>query len=134
MIVIISHPRDEHATRVSELLRRRGHASLLLDLSNLPAQGALAIDYARPEDPRVSYLDASGESADLSGARSIWWRRPQAPSVEGVGDADTRAFAFNEWQEALNGMWAILDCPWMNPPHHDEIAARKLYQLKIAAS
>ena len=91
----------------------------------------MTIDYGRGESPRLSYGN-NGHSIDLSKAKSVWWRRPQSPDLAAVGNDDVYAFAQNEWQEALNGMWQLVDAPWMNPPARDEVASRKALQLRVA--
>ena len=35
--------------------------------------------------------------------------------------------------EALHGVYALLDCPWMNPPQADERASHKALQLRVAS-
>jgi glutathione synthase/RimK-type ligase-like ATP-grasp enzyme len=37
-----------------------------------------------------------------------------------------------ECLSALQGLWSLLDCHWVNDPSRDEIGARKAYQLRIA--
>jgi glutathione synthase/RimK-type ligase-like ATP-grasp enzyme len=132
MIVVISHPNDPHAAHVLDLLRADGEETLLLDLSDLPDKASLTIDYDHGGAQQLRYR--LGEiDTDLAEARSVWWRRPQAPVPNGVTDFDVRMFTLNEWQEALNGAWQMIDAPWMNPPARDEVAARKALQLKIAS-
>jgi glutathione synthase/RimK-type ligase-like ATP-grasp enzyme len=133
VIVIISHPQDLHALRVRELLEAGGHPVLLLNLTDLPDRGRLTLDYQDRRLGRIEYtLDGTG-AVDLTRARSVWWRRPQSPNLAQLADPDVYAFTHNEWQEAINGLWQVLDAPWMNPPAKDEVAGRKLLQLKRAA-
>lgn len=132
MIVVISHPNDPHAAHVLDLLRADGEETLLLDLSDLPDRASLTIDYDHGAAQQLHYRLGEIE-VDLAEATSVWWRRPQAPLPAGVTDFDVRAFTLNEWQEALNGLWLLMDAPWMNPPALDEIAARKALQLKVAS-
>jgi glutathione synthase/RimK-type ligase-like ATP-grasp enzyme len=132
MIVVISHSKDPHALYVLDLLRADGEETLLLDLSDLPDRASLTIDYDHGGAPQLR--SRLGETdTDLAEARSVWWRRPQAPLPAGVTDFDVRLFTLNEWQEALNGAWQMIDAPWMNPPARDEVAARKALQLKVAS-
>jgi glutathione synthase/RimK-type ligase-like ATP-grasp enzyme len=132
MIVVISYPEDPHATRVIGLLEEGQHEVLLLTLSDLPTRATLTIDYADPVAPALEYrLD--GRSIDLGAVGSVWWRRPQVPDPSSVTDFDARMFTANEWNEALNGLWQLIDAPWMNPPHRDEVAGRKAHQLRVAS-
>lgn len=131
MILAVSHPDDPHAARVLELLRRAGHDALLFDLTDLP-EATISFDYGNNGTPKLEYR-RNGTTVDLSQARSAWWRRPQAPKLHAVsGDPDVLAFVHNEWQEAINGLWQLLDARWMNPPAVDEVASRKALQLRVA--
>jgi glutathione synthase/RimK-type ligase-like ATP-grasp enzyme len=133
VIVIISHPNDPHAARVMELLRADGEPVLLLDISDLPARASLSVEYRNGGVGRIDYRTDSAGVWDLTRARSVWWRRPQAPDLHAVSDAHVLAFTHNEWQEAINGLWQLIGAPWMNPPAKDEVAGRKALQLKLAS-
>jgi glutathione synthase/RimK-type ligase-like ATP-grasp enzyme len=133
VILVISHPGDPHATRVTDDLRAGGHEVLLLDLSSLPEKAALTIDYADPCRPALEYRPADGPPVDLGKVHAVWWRRPQVADLSGVTDFDARVFTANEWNEAINGLWLLLDVPWCNPPGLDEAAGRKAWQLRVAA-
>lgn len=133
MIIAVSHPDDPHAARVLTLLGRAGHETLLLDLSDLPARATLTFDYGtNGSAPHVEYRK-DGATADLARAQSAWWRRPQAPELASVaGDEKVLAFVHNEWNEAIHGLYELMDIPWMNPPAVDEVASRKALQLRVA--
>ncbi len=133
MILVVSHPGDPHAAHVIDVLRAGGHEVLLLDLSELPGRAALTIDYADPRRPALEYRPADGPPVDLGNVHAVWWRRPQVADVSEVSDFDTRMFTANEWNEAINGLWLLLDVPWCNPPDRDEIAGRKAWQLRVAS-
>ncbi len=119
--------------RVLDLLRARGCDTLLLDLSDLPARATITLDYGDGKEPRLEYQVEGQGAFHLQHAKAVWWRRPQAPLLASVSDPDVHAFTHNEWQEALGGLWQLIDAPWMNPPARDEVAARKALQLRIAA-
>lgn len=133
MIVVVSFPDDPHATRVMGELRSRGKDVLLLDLSDLPAKATLTLDYEDRTRPRLEYRNGTGRAVDLASAGAVWWRRPQAANVGGVGDFDARVFAAGEWREATAGLWELMPARWMNPPAADEVASHKAYQLRVAA-
>jgi len=119
--------------RVADLLRADGEPVLLFDLSDLPQRAKVTVEYRNGGVGRLEYSVDGAGVFDLAHARSVWWRRPQAPDLTAVSDANNYAFTFNEWQEAINGLWQLIDAPWMNPPAKDEVAGRKALQLKIAA-
>ncbi|MEK6373088.1 MAG: MvdC/MvdD family ATP grasp protein [Acidobacteriota bacterium] len=132
MIIAVSHPDDPHAVRVLDVLRRAGHETLLLNLADLPERAALTFDYDSAARPQILYTNGHGP-LDLGHTRSAWWRRPQSPNLGAVSDQQVFQFTYQEWQEALNGLWQLLDVPWMNPPALDEVAGRKAFQLRIAS-
>jgi hypothetical protein len=73
-----------------------------------------------------------GELA-LDACKAIWWRRPQTPAVSPlIGSASHRMFATNEIHEALTGLWYATEAFWINDPVRDQVAHRKVYQLRIA--
>jgi glutathione synthase/RimK-type ligase-like ATP-grasp enzyme len=133
MIVVISHLDDPHAVWVIERLRERGEDVVLLDLADLPARASLTVDFDDCACGRPRLVLRKGEEVrDLSTARSVWWRRPQAVDLRMITDPDVHVFTAGEWHEAVQGLWQLIDAPWMNPPAHDDTASRKLLQLQIA--
>ena len=134
MIVVISHLGDPHAVRVTEALRGAGEDVVLLDLSELPASASFTVDFdvCRRCRPALRYRTASGEQRDLAEARSVWWRRPQGVDLSQIRDPNVHTFTAGEWDEAVHGLWQLIDAPWMNPPAKDSVAARKLLQLQVA--
>ncbi len=133
MILVISHPADRHAVVVMERLAAHGADAVLLDLADLPDRATITIDYEDPVEPRV-LADMSGHgSIDLSAATAVWWRRPQAPVLDAITDRDMFGFSHGEWHEALNGVYQLLGCPWMNDPIRNEVASRKALQLTVAS-
>ena len=132
MIVVVSHAEDPHAQRVIELLDAAGHEVLLLDLAELPDRATLTLDYDHGAGERLE-LGRAGGTVDLGQATAVWWRRPQAASPSTITDPDVMAYTMNEWQEAINGLWQLLDARWVNDPVRDDVAARKALQLRVAA-
>lgn len=133
MILIISHLADEHATRVLGHLGRGGANTLLFDTSRYPREIRLDIDHRAGASPAL-FVVVDGVRHDLAAVRSVWWRRPQPFGLdEAMSDGDDRSFAYGECHAAIMGLWSCLDAHWVNNPERDEVAARKAYQLKVAA-
>jgi glutathione synthase/RimK-type ligase-like ATP-grasp enzyme len=105
----------------------------VFDLADLPDRATLSIDYDDPSSPRVLADLAERGTADLTEATAVWWRRPQAPSLEAIVDQDAFGFSHGEWHEATNGVYQLIACPWMNQPVRNEVASRKAVQLALAA-
>jgi glutathione synthase/RimK-type ligase-like ATP-grasp enzyme len=132
LVLVVSHPHDPHACDVVARIEQRGSRLVLFDTGRLPRETLLTVHH----DPLRGWSAAAkvdGPVIDLAEVRSVWWRRPQAIQVDAaVGAPDDRAFAFGEIHAQLAGLWACLDARFVNDPGHDERAARKLWQLKIA--
>lgn len=133
MILVISHEQDPHADRVIQHLRADGQEVLLFNLTELPDRATLTIDYNCCGSPRIDFTRRTGETFALNEVRSVWWRRPQVPDLASVTDPQVNLFTANEWSEAINGLWQLLDARWMNDPTLDDAASRKARQLRLAA-
>jgi glutathione synthase/RimK-type ligase-like ATP-grasp enzyme len=133
VILVISHEQDPHADRVIRHLREKGENVLLFNLTELPDRATITIDYNCCGKPRIDFARVSGETFDLTQVRSVWWRRPQVPDLASVTDPQINLFTANEWNEAINGLWQLLDARWMNDPTRDDAASRKARQLRVAA-
>ena len=133
MILVISHEQDPHADRVIRHLREAGQEVFLFNLTELPDRATLTIDYNCCGKPRIEVSRSSGETFALDEVRSVWWRRPQVPDLSSVTDPNVNLFTANEWNEAINGLWQLLDARWMNDPVRDDAASRKARQLRLAA-
>lgn len=134
MILVVSHPADEHARAVRRALRLRGVPSRLLDLSRFPTELSLTIR-AGPgrEEAGPILAPRRGRPLRLDDVRTIWWRRP-LPFVlhdELRGD-QRRISAWREAREAFAGMWQSLDVRWVNHPLREEAATHKAWQLALA--
>lgn len=130
MIVVVSHPADDHASGVLAALARLGHPAVLVDTARFPTDLALTQRFgAGPPDWR---LRVDGTTLDLGTCRAAWWRRPQSFDLHPGIDADVATWTYTECHEAIAGMWAALDATWVNPPALDEAAHHKPYQLAVA--
>ncbi len=133
MILIISHLADEHATEVLKHLGRTGANFLLFDTARFPREIRLNIGHRTYARSTLSAV-VDGVQRDLTTVKTVWWRRPQPFGIDKtMTGGDDRNFAFGECQAAIMGLWSCLDAHWINNPEHDEVAARKAYQLKVAA-
>jgi glutathione synthase/RimK-type ligase-like ATP-grasp enzyme len=133
VILVISHEQDPHAVRVIGHLRASGREVLLLNLAELPDRASLSIAYNGAGRPRIDYVRADGSSHALDRASAVWWRRPQVPDLASIADPQVGLFTANEWNEAINGLWQLLDARWMNSPTCDDAASRKARQLRVAS-
>lgn len=133
MILVISHKNDNEATAVLQELSRMNADASLLDLAEFPQEMQINISY--DEDLKHQYILSrqSQPEIDLSECHVVWWRRPQPfvmyPELKNV---EYQNFAYNESNEAFLGMWESINTFWVNHPTRDEVAHRKVLQLRIA--
>ena len=133
MIAVVSYPDDLHAQAVMTHLREADVPVVLFDLADLPDRATLTIGYENGGSPWLEYRHEDAPPLDLGTVRSVWWRRPRAADPTSISDPHALLFAANEWQEAIGGLWQLLDAKWVNDPVRDEVAARKALQLRVAA-
>ncbi len=133
MIVVVSSPDDEHGQVVlREIAHRRG-TGRLLDLARFPRELRLSLHFEAAGRRHFLLRSSQDEPLVLSDVRVIWWRRPQPFQVDpSIQRPSHRGFAYSESMEAMAGLWQALDVFWVNHPTRDEVAARKVYQLRVA--
>jgi glutathione synthase/RimK-type ligase-like ATP-grasp enzyme len=130
MILIVSHPADDHAAGVLVALKRRGQAAVLVDTARFPNDVALTQSF---ENERQHYeLQVGGQHIDLSECGAAWWRRPLPFTLAPGLAPEVASFTYSECQEAVSGLWSALDIHWVNPPALDDVAHHKPYQLAVA--
>lgn len=131
MILVVSHPADEHAGAVSAALAHRRHPAVLVDTARFPSEASLTQSFGA--NGASFKLAVDGRTVDLGACGSGWWRRPQPFTLhEGIA-SDVSSFTYTECHEAFAGLWAALGINWVNRPDLDEVAHHKPYQLAAAA-
>ena len=131
MILIISHSSDVHTQQVARALERRGHTPFLLDFSRFPSKSSIRFDFGRRHDKQLH--DAEWGDADLCQVRAVWWRRPQPFDIpQEMAHPLYRMFATAEAREVFGGLSGLLDAQWINVPERDDLAHRKVFQLRTA--
>ena len=130
MILVVSHPADEHAGAVIAALARRRHPALLLDTARFPIEASLTQSFG--VNGGGYKLSVDGRTVDLGACGSGWWRRPQPFTLHQGIASDVSNFAYTECHEAFAGLWAALGINWVNRPDLDEVAHHKPYQLAAA--
>jgi glutathione synthase/RimK-type ligase-like ATP-grasp enzyme len=131
VILVVSHPADDHAVGVLAVLERGGHPAVLVDTAQFPRHASLTQRFGRGQSRFDLCVD--GQHVELGACKTAWWRRPQPFTLHDGIAPDVASFAYTECHEAVAGLWAALDLTWVNPPGLDEIAHHKPYQLAVAA-
>lgn len=131
MILIISHPDDDHLVPVLDEIARLGHRAVVLDTATLPRTSTVTADHAATDSWRLRLPD--GTAVELGECRSGWWRRARPPEIDrGITDPAVAAWTANEVYEALSGFWDALPIHWVSPPRVIEQTMMKTWQLPAA--
>jgi hypothetical protein len=131
VILIVSHTDDDHAMGVLAVLERARHPTALVDTAQYPSNASLTQSFTGAKPSYV--LETGGRTIDLGDCHCAWWRRPQPFTLEPGIALDAASFAYTECHEAIAGLWPSLEATWVNPPHFDEVAHHKPYQLATAS-
>lgn len=132
MILIISHPSDAHTQQVTRVLVERGVEPFLLDFSHFTSQSSIKLNFEGNFCEFVFHDNAWGK-VDFKTVKSVWWRRPQQFCIPSeILDPHHRMFAMSEARELFGGLSGFLDAYWMNVPERDDLAHRKVFQLRLA--
>ncbi len=130
MILIISHNDDDHAVSVMEKLKQRKQNFHLLDLADFPINSELSCSYL---DVNRFSMKIKNKFIELNETKVAWWRRPNGITIhKEIQNNEDIQFAFNESYLAISGLWNSLECAWVNNPSFDDVASKKVYQLKLA--
>ncbi len=129
MILIVSFENNEHVEKVRQHLRSE---HVLVDVAWFPSRMQLnAYAGSTMDDLFLDLPDRRRIALNEVGA--VWYRRIRPLGIDSaLTDETARLFAWSEANEALLGAWYAMDCFWMNPPTADEMALRKVYQLRKA--
>jgi hypothetical protein len=131
VILIVSFVDNEHVEEVRQYLHR---AHVVVDAAWFPTRMTLvATAHDGQSDLRLCL--PSGDDVDLATVGAVWYRRIRPYELHpDLADETSRLFAWSECQEAMLGVWYSMSCFWMNPPLGDEVALRKIHQLRLAQS
>jgi len=129
-VLIVTSKFDPHADSVIPLLRARGCGVFRLNTDDFHAD----ITLAATGDGAWDIADRWGHRlAFPAGARSAWWRKPVDPAPPAaIGDPGGRALVVEETREVIDALAADHRVRWVNNPHDNARARRKLPQLRHA--
>lgn len=129
LILIVSFLDNEHVLQVTQHLKME---HVVVDVAWFPSQMQLNA-YAGGSIDTIFFDLPSGQRVPLDEVGAVWYRRVRPMSIDAaLTDETARIFSWSESNEAILGVWYAMDCFWMNPPTADEMALRKVYQLRVA--
>jgi RimK-like ATP-grasp domain len=134
-VLILSSPKDVHSQAVEKHLAELGlqvvywrPQKLLTDSKltlNLTMDGARCqIQFNNDEHQLISL--------PLEQIKSVWLRRPGLVKAKAMPEAWIERLAEQESSRALEGVFRLLPCFWVNVPEKQNEAMLKVYQLEVA--
>lgn len=132
MILIVSTERDLHADVVQRELEQRGAEYLRFDTEKYPTKIQLEQNFKTSGWNGFLYCK-DGRKVNIASIQAVYYRRPATSLIDpAVSNADARKVAEAQCEEALQGLWRMLDCYWLSHPLAIRHAGNKVYQLSIA--
>lgn len=127
LLLVVTTRDDLTADEVIVELRRRGAAYVRFNTEDYPT--AVTIRWMADGD---TTLRIGGREYNADDFHTVWYRRPVPPVLPETLDPDLIAWAKDEAQEALDGLWRTLPARWVNHPDADALAECKPEQLRTA--
>lgn len=131
-IVIITHSRDVHADRVSEILKNRGAPLFRIDLDCFPRDYHLSLMLAGDRWKGEIYCERTRKMLDSRQVRSVWMRKSADFAFSAELSRQEQIFANDEANHLLLGWLNSLDSFFMSHPVSLRAAGWKCEQLARA--
>ncbi|HEY7416804.1 MAG TPA: hypothetical protein VH593_16580, partial [Ktedonobacteraceae bacterium] len=117
-IVIVTSMHDSHADSIIMMLQEMGHEPVRLNIDDLPLNTTLVLGFENGSTMwkgSISIL-TNNRTIDVEAIRSIWWRRPGAFGLPMDLSEQENAFASDEIDHVLRGLWGSLkdECYWIS--------------------
>ena len=130
--LIIGQSPDPHIERVKSHLEEKGKPVLFIDRYKLTNH--ISISYS-DIIPSVRFIDEQGKQIDSVSIDKVWWRLKPYLFFEhsGVQALPFEKFRQREWVSVLSSLESLMPaCDWMNSPKMQQLASKKVRQLKLA--
>jgi glutathione synthase/RimK-type ligase-like ATP-grasp enzyme len=132
-VLIVTCKEDPHSDVVIRKMNEIGVPLLRLNSEDFPKETVVSVqlDHADRWTGSFQFIH-SKRTLQFDDLRSIWYRRPESHSFQDGLTEYEAAFATQETQHFMQGIWAQLDCFWMNHPSSNRLAGYKPEQLARA--
>ena len=130
MILIVSQEDEPNVDAVERVLEQRRAEYLRFNTEAFPLSSSLVL--RDPGQQPTGHLCVAGRRIALDQISTVWYRRRGPFRLVGGLSESEHTFIDRECLAALNGLWSILPCFWVNDPMRQRDAANKVLQLKIA--
>lgn len=129
-ILIIADPTDLHTRAVSAVLEKNhGLNVVTFDMADFPMSASSSFRVDLQSEGSISGSFGAFETSEI---RSIWWRRPAPCRLPRTDSNIAESFLRSECSHYVQGLLWEIDCLWVNNPHCERRASRKVVQLAYA--
>jgi ATP-grasp ribosomal peptide maturase len=132
-VLVVTQVEDSTADLVISLLHERDVPVVRLNPGDFPAGVKLSAEFT--SDGLRGHLTTPTRTLDVSGVRSVWWRRPTPYTSPPGLDAGAAAWATAQARRGLGGVLAGLpEALYVNHPWRNRDADHKPAQLAAAGA
>lgn len=130
-IAIVTQDLDPHAEAVMDHLNCWGLECLRLHPHSLIDDWQFGINIDEFDESYIGVL-SSARGAKFSELRSVYYRKPEPPTVTGTGNISVDQFRLEEACGARDALFQLFETKWFNNPYVTRRNGHKLYQLRVA--
>jgi len=132
LILIVSTKFDPHVDIIIHQLHEKQIPFVRFNTEDFPLSASATIlfegfthseELTFPNNPQIKGSDIT----------AVWYRRPAPFEFPSEFSPAAHIFAEKETRAAIQGLWQLLDCLWVNHPEKNRVAEVKLNQLKTAS-
>jgi glutathione synthase/RimK-type ligase-like ATP-grasp enzyme len=134
-VLILSSPKDPHSKVVAGHLDQLGLAVAYWRPQNLLTETSLTCQISeKGVKLALCFTDEHNgqKSLSLNALKSIWLRRPGVIRAKPMPEPWIERFVVNESSCALESIFQLIPCSWINHPIRQQEAMLKLRQLELA--
>lgn len=131
LVLVLSNPSDEHATRVASHIAANGASCTFVDGPLLCSSARLSFEIDQGSSQgRLTFSD--NFNLNFQDVCSVWNRRVGTPGLWSLPSPPVHNQPPSEAGKTLAGVMRALSCLWVNHPGRQEETHLKLWQLDLA--
>lgn len=133
MIIIIGSEEEEHSIHMYTLLKTKNHEVCFLDTRQLPGKMSLSW-HASLNDVMGSFI-INDKKFYFNDIKSVYWRWNYGICINPVDESNDAIFIAQmvqrETHSAIESIFSVLDCLWVNSLEAIELHKKKSFQLHL---
>ncbi|MDD3014583.1 MAG: ATP-grasp domain-containing protein [Candidatus Gastranaerophilales bacterium] len=135
MILVIGSSEEYHSRHVYELLKSKGENVCYFDSRTIPER--LPITWVASDNTIKGSLKIDGQKINLKDIKSVYWRWHYGiditPADKTYNSRYIAHMIIRETISAIDSLFSVMDCLWVNSLDAIEMHKKKTYQLYVMA-